>query len=213
MKQEELIKSCTNLLYKLCDLVKLHNTLNYYDINISSEYFFIPLLNKVFNCDLCNLNTEEKNAAAIDLYDTNGNIAIQVTSNSSASKIRTTLQKYRKKKLYEKYQRLVIIVIVPSHNYNANFSEDINGEFTFSKSDDIFTIDLLIKAISALDIENISDIKDYLEYQLDTMLDKTQVLSISQSFDYVKVSMIGYTFFIKQAVKGKVEILRQQNTT
>ena len=185
MKQEELIKSCTNLLYKLCDLVKLHNTLNYYDINISSEYFFIPLLNKVFNCDLCNLNTEEKNAAAIDLYDTNGNIAIQVTSNSSASKIRTTLQKYRKKKLYEKYQRLVIIVIVPSHNYNANFSEDINGEFTFSKSDDIFTIDLLIKAISALDIENISDIKEYLEYQLDTMFDKTQVLSISQSFEYI----------------------------
>ena len=99
MKQEELIKSCSDLLYKLCDIVQSRNTLNYYDINISCEYFFIPLLNQVFDCDLKNLNTEEKNAAAIDLYDTNGKIAVQVTSNSSAEKIRTTLKKYRKNKL------------------------------------------------------------------------------------------------------------------
>ena len=69
MKQEELIKACSDLLYKLCDLVEARNTLNYYDINISSEYFFIPLLNQLFDCDLKNLNIEEKNAAAIDLYD------------------------------------------------------------------------------------------------------------------------------------------------
>ena len=117
LKQEELIKACSDLLYKLCDLVESRGNLNYYDINISSEYFFIPLLNMVFDCELKNLNTEEKNAAAIDLYDTNGKIAIQVTSNSSANKIHTTLKKYRKNKLYEKYQRLVVVVIVRSHTY------------------------------------------------------------------------------------------------
>lgn len=60
MKQEELIKACSDLLYKLCHLVELHNSLNYYDVNISSEYFFIPLLNQLFDCDLKNLNVEEK---------------------------------------------------------------------------------------------------------------------------------------------------------
>lgn len=185
MKQEELIKSCSDLLYKLCDLVESRNTLNYYDINISSEYFFIPLLNQVFDCDLHNLNTEEKNAAAIDLYDTNGKIAIQVTSNSLADKIHNTLVKYRENKLYEKYKRLVVVVIVRSHTYKADFSNDIGGKFTFSKSDDIFTIKSLIKAISALSIEKIATIQEYLEYQLETLFDKTQVMSISQSFEYI----------------------------
>ena len=185
LKQEELIKACTELLLMLCDLVEARNSLNFYDINISSEYFFIPLLNMVFDCDLKNLNTEEKNAAAIDLYDTNGKIAVQVTSNSSADKIRTTLKKYRKNKLYEKYQRLVVVVIVRSHTYRADFTDDIDGKFAFSKSNDIFTINSLIKAISALSIEKIASIKEYLEYQLDTMLDETQVSTIEQSFNYI----------------------------
>lgn len=139
----------------------------------------------VFDCDLKNLNTEEKNAAAIDLYDTNGKIAVQVTSNSSADKIRTTLKKYRKNKLYEKYQRLVVVVIVRSHTYRSDFTDDIDGKFAFSKSNDIFAINSLIKAISALSIEKIASIKEYLEYQLDTMLDETQVSTIEQSFNYI----------------------------
>lgn len=185
MKQEELIKSCSDLLYKLCDLVESRNSLNYYDINISSEYFFIPLLNQVFDCNLQNLNTEEKNAAAIDLYDTNGKIAIQVTSNSSSDKIHNTLKKYRKNKLYEKYQRLIVIVIVRSHSYRADFNKDTEGKFTFSKSNDIITINSLIKVISSLDIEKIDSIQKYLEYQMDTLLDKTQVSTIEQNFSYI----------------------------
>lgn len=185
MKQEELTKACSELLNKLCDLVNSRNNLNYYDINISSEYFFIPLLNQVFDCDLKNLNTEQKNAAAIDLYDKNGKIAIQVTSDSSAGKIRDTLKKYRENKLYEKYQRLIVVVIVRSHTYKANFTKDIDGKFDFSKDRDIYTINSLIKTISALNIEKIANIKEYLEYQLDTMFDEEKVSTIEQSFDYI----------------------------
>lgn len=185
MKLEELIKVCSELLYKLCDLVESRNALNYYDINISSEYFFIPLFNQVFDCDLKNLNTEQKNAAAIDLYDKNGKMAVQVTSNSSAGKIRSTLEKYRNNKLYEKYQRMIVVVIVRSHAYKADFTKDIDGKFDFSKDRDIYTINSLIKAISALKIEKIANIKEYLEYQLDTMLDEEKVSTIEQSFNYI----------------------------
>ena len=185
MKQEELIKSCGELLYKLCDLVESRNSLNYYDINISSEYFFIPLLNFIFECDLRNLNTKEKNATAIDLYDTNGKIAIQVTSNSSADKIHKTLTKYCKNELYNKYKRLVVVVIVRSHSYRADFTKDTDGKFSFSKKDDIFTINSLIRAISAMDIEKIAYIQKYLEYQLNDLLDETQVFTIEQSFAYI----------------------------
>ena len=191
MKQEELTKACSDLLYKLCDLVESRNNLNYYDINISSESFFIPLLNTIFDCDLKNLNSEKKNATAIDLYDSNGKIAIQVTSNNSADKIHTTLKSYRKNKLYEKYERLIFVVIVRSHMYRADFTNDIDGEFSFSKGDDIYTINTLIKAISALNIEKIASIKSYLEYQLDTLFDESQVSSIEQCFDYISQNTNG----------------------
>lgn len=185
MKREELIKSCSYLLYKLCDLVESRNSLNYYDINISSEYFFIPLLNQVFDCDLHNMNATKNNAEAIDLYDVNGKVSVQVTSDSSAEKIRATLRKYRKKKLYEKYNRLIIMVITREHNYRADFDKDINGEFNFSKSKDIITIKSLVKIISDFNPEKITNIYEYLEYQLDTVFDKNQVEPISQAFDYI----------------------------
>ena len=43
LKQEELIKTCTELLLKLCDLVEARNSINFYDINISSEFFFLSI--------------------------------------------------------------------------------------------------------------------------------------------------------------------------
>ena len=185
MKREEYVRSCINLLNKLCDLVEMRNSLNYYDINISCEFFFIPLLNRIFDCDLHNINAEKKNAAANDLYDSNGKIAIQVTSDSSAKKIHKTVNKYRESGLYKKYNRLVIVVITKSHDYKADFTSDTNGEFRFSSKDDIFTINELINAISNLDITTIQDVYQYLEYQLGTVLDETQVLSIEKSFDYI----------------------------
>ena len=185
LKQEELVKSCTELLLKLCDLVDARNSLNYYDINISSENFFIPLLNQIFDCEFKNLNIEEKNAAAIDLYDFNGKIAVQVTSDSSAEKIRKTLKKYRENNLYKQYKRLIFVVIVRSHTYKADFTNEIDGKFTFSKNDDIYTINSLIKSIQALSIEKIANIKEYLEYQLEIMFDETQVMTIEQSFTYI----------------------------
>ncbi len=185
MKQEDLIKSCSILLYKLCDLVEMRNSLNFYDINISSEYFFIPLLNQIFDCDLYNINTGNRNSAAIDLADDNAKVSVQVTSDSSAAKIHNTLTIFREYELYKKYSRLIIIVINKNHTYRADFSKDIESKFEFSPKDDIIVIDSLIKIIQALSIEKIQTIQKYLEFSLDTMLDETQVLTIEQSFSYI----------------------------
>ncbi len=185
MKQEELIKSCSKYLYRLCDLIESMNCLNYYDINISSEYFFIPILNQLFDCELRNINAETKNATTIDLYDVKGKLAIQVTSDSSSKKIRDTLRKYCKNKFYEQYNRLVIVVITRSHKYRTDFTNDIGDKFIFSSKEDIYTIDSLIKRICALNIEKLSLIQTYLEYQLGIMLDSSKVMSISKSFEYI----------------------------
>ena len=198
MKQEELIKSCSILLYKLCDLVEMRNSLNFYDINISSEYFFIPLLNHIFDCELYNINTDNRNSAVIDLADDNSKLSVQVTSDSSAAKIHKTLKEFREHELYNKYSRLVIIVIKKKHTYKADFSKDIEEKFEFSSQNDIISIDYLLKKIQALSIDKIQTIQKYLEFSLDTMLDENQVQTIEQSFDFISQntnSILNESFF------------------
>ncbi len=107
-------------------------------------------------------------------------------------------------------------MIVRSHTYKADFSNDIGGKFTFSKSDDIFTIKSLIKAISALSIEKIATIQEYLEYQLETLFDKTQVMSISQSFEYISQNtnnILNESFFEIDSETFIADFQKKMNTS
>lgn len=185
MKQEELIKNCSALLFKLCDEVKRLNSLNYYDINISSEYFFIPLLNCLFESDFTNKNTEKKNAASIDLYDSKNRIAVQVTSDCSAEKIHNTIKKYREAKQYLKFDRLIFVVIVKEKQYRADFSNDTQGLFPFEKDRDIYTIEKIINLIQSQPLEKLSRIHEYLQFQLGTALDNHHIWSPERAFNEI----------------------------
>ncbi len=192
MQSEKQIKRCSELLYKLCDDVQRLNSLNYYDIDISSEGFFIHLLNIIFNWNLKNENFTAKNVAAIDLADKENRIAIQVTSNDSAAKIRKTLKCYREKKLYEQYDRLIIIVIKKRKQYTAEFDSAVQDQFDFDKGKDIFTIDKLIQKIQDLGYLKIAEICEYLEFQLGTVMDRDHVWTIEAAFHEISKNTDGY---------------------
>lgn len=192
MQLEQQIKRCSELFYKLCDDVQRLNSLNYYDINISSENFFIHLLNIIFDWNLKNENFTEKNTAAIDLADKDNRIAIQVTSDDSAKKIRKTLIVYRDKELYKQYDRLIIIVIKKRKSYTANFDSAINGRFNFDKKHNIFTIDELIQKIQDLGYQKVAKICEYLEFQLGTVMDRNRVWTIASAFQEISENTNGY---------------------
>ena len=192
MQSEKQIKRCSELLYKLCDDVQRLNSLNYYDSNISSEGFFIHLLNIIFNWNLKNENFTAKNVPAIDLADKENRIAIQVTSNDSSAKIRKTLKCYREKKLYEQYDRLIIIVIKKRKQYTAEFDSAVQDQFDFDKGKDIFTIDKLIQKIQDLGYLKIAEICEYLEFQLGTVMDRDHVWTIEAAFHEISKNTDGY---------------------
>ena len=181
MKEQDVMNDCSRLLYKLCDEVERANSLNFYDINISSEYLFLELLNTIFGWNLENTNNEKKNTAAIDLYDDESKICVQITSDDTAKKIHLTLQKYRDLKLYKRYERIVFIVINKNKRYTADFDSDTNGLFTFSKND-IYDIDALLNEIRKLDLKTKTIVRDFLIFELDTILDKRCLIS---SKDYL----------------------------
>lgn len=183
MNREEYLKECSEHILRLTRKVEMLNSLNYYDINISSEYFFMRLLNIVFGYNLKNINGEKSNFTAIDLYDTSNRIAVQVTSDTSSRKIKETIDKFVKNELYTNYDRLVFLVITNDKTYEADF--DTKSKFVFDKSSDIITCKKLIKEIGKLNLDKIKEVYDYLVFELGTILDENCVWSIDVASKYI----------------------------
>lgn len=111
MNRKIYLKSISESLALLKHEVELSNTINLYDINISSEDFYCGLLNLIYGYELKNANHLEKNAPAIDLIDRKNRIAVQVTSDNRSTKIKHTIEEFNKNKEYQSYDRLIIMIL------------------------------------------------------------------------------------------------------
>ena len=187
MKNEVYLKNVAESLALLSKQVELLNTVNLYDINIIAEDFFAKLLNLIFDYKLKNINVIEKNAPAIDLIDEENKISIQVTSDNSNTKIKHTINEYIDKKAYEKFDRLIILILTTKKNYSKPF--DTNNLFTFNKESDILDVKNLIKFIRGLEIKKIKEINDFLGRELCDQIylaKKTQANEIDTIIDLIE---------------------------
>lgn len=189
MNKEEYLKKSIAYIETLVNRVHLLNSLNYYDINISSENFFSGLLGLVYGWNLKNLNNEELNAVSIDLYDDVRRVAVQVTSDNSSAKIHNTIKKFIENDLYVKYDRLLVMVIDYKDRYTAQFKTE--DKFDFNKDSDIITIKKLIKDISKLDTSQVKKVLEYLEFEVGTILAEENVWNIQQAFETIETATNG----------------------
>lgn len=144
----------------LSQQVALHNSINLYDINIISETFYADLLNIIKGWKLSNANSVEKNAPGVDLVDDLNKIAVQVTSDSSSDKIKHTIEEFISKRLYEKYNHLIVLILTKKKKYTAKFES--KGLFQFDKSQDIWDIYDLINEINTLKTGEVKRVNDFL---------------------------------------------------
>ena len=135
MNKEVHLKNVAESLALLSREVSILNAVNLYDINIVAEDCFPGLLNLIYGYELKNVNYLEKNAPAIDLADHKNRIAVQVTSDNSSTKIKHTIEEFNKRKAYQSYDRLVVLILTQKKKYSSNF--DTQGMFTFEKTRDI----------------------------------------------------------------------------
>ncbi|WNM59707.1 SMEK domain-containing protein [Candidatus Nitrospira allomarina] len=144
--------------------VSVSNGMNFTDINIHSENFYRNLLNLAFGYSLININIIEQNSTAIDLGDQANRIAIQVTSTSTLDKTKNTVDKFIKKKLYEKYDRLVILNIVKKKDHKV---PNIGNKFyNLDTKNDIWDIGILAKMFNNLGTPKLEKINDFLNSEL-----------------------------------------------
>lgn len=130
-KQFEYIKQ--QLIY-IKSKVALDNQLGLYDINKLGEDLFLHILNDVYDWNLENANNLQENFPAIDLIDNSKKIVIQITSTTSAKKLRDTIEKLEKINEYSSYKLKMFYI-----NEKPNFTTT-KAEFG---SKNIFDEDLL----------------------------------------------------------------------
>ena len=164
MNLQDYIKSIIASLSWLSTQVEFHNKLNLTDINVHAENFYRDLLNLSLNASFININSIDQNAAAIDLGDQNSRTAIQVTSTSALAKTKKTVNKFIEKKLYEQYDKLIILNISKKTNHTVTEVGDEN--FKFDTKKDIWDIGDLIKKINNLKLHEVEAVKKFLDQHL-----------------------------------------------
>lgn len=163
MNIEILKKTIIRYLSVLSYYVENLDSIHYFDINTTAEDFFKELLNIIYSAKYENINIVEMNACAIDLGDKENRIAIQVTSDKTSQKIKYTIKKFLEKKLYNQYDKLLILVITDKQeSYTSVF--DTKGKFNFSNKDIIDHKDIS-KEINKADEKKLEQILQYLESQ------------------------------------------------
>ena len=164
MNRELYLKNIADSLALLSSQVSVRNAINLYDINIVAESFYSELLNLIEGFNLKNVNTIKKNAPGIDLADEGNRVSIQVTSDNTSDKIKHTIEEFLLNKSYEKYDRLIILILTNKKKYTTVFETD--GKFDFDKNKDIWDVKDLIKRVEALSTDKLKTINEFLQREL-----------------------------------------------
>ena len=189
LNRETYLKSIIESITRLCVQISGCNDVSLYDVNIIAESFYARLLNLVEGLNLVNANTIEKNAQGIDLFDEENRISIQVTSDNSSSKIKHSIEEFIDGKLYERFDRLVILILGNQRKKDYRTGFDTQGKFVFDKNTDIWDSSDLFQKINALSTEKLAQINEYLCIEFDNKygeFQKTEANEIETIIDLIE---------------------------
>ncbi len=187
LNREYYLKNIADCLNNLRCEVTVRNTINLYDINIVSETFYAGFLNIVEGWKLINANCTNKNAPGVDLIDETNRISIQVTSDNSSDKIKHTIEKFISSHLYEKYDRLIVLVLTGKRRYTTQF--DDRGLFRFDKDRDIWDTADLISKVNVLDTEQLEKVNDFVDREFTQkyrIVQKTEASEVETIMDLIE---------------------------
>ncbi len=167
MTRQELLQRSSYLLGRFAYEVKVANAMGHFDINTLAEDFLIPVFKIVFNCpNLQNQNRIQMNFPAVDLGCKTSRISIQITSDSSSSKVCKTLEKFKSHNLSDDFDILYVYVI--TERQNSYTSEKLAEAayklpFKFDASTNILDFRGLAKMLNELTTEQLECINAHLE--------------------------------------------------
>jgi hypothetical protein len=163
------ISSIAEQLVSLSRYVTTINQAGFYDINKGAEGFFCQLLNMIYGLQLRNMNEIQTNYPAIDLGDQVNKVCVQVTSESSASKLSATLKKFDEKNLSNNFSHLIFFVISDKSLPIPKSLAGVNVE--------ILNVGSLIAFLStSSDLKKLSEVDYFLRQNLKSSVAPTSTL-------------------------------------
>lgn len=167
MTRQELLQQAITLLGRFVHEVKVANSIGLFDINTIAEDFLVPVFKIAFDCpNLCNQNRIRMNFPAVDLGCKTSRTSIQITSDSSSSKVCETLEKFESHNLSTDFDRLFVYVITERQNsYSSQkLTEAANKlPIKFDTSTDILDYRDFAKKLGELTNEQLEIINGHLE--------------------------------------------------
>ena len=161
-KYQKLEKIITNLSV-LRFIVHSKVKLGHYDINKHLENFYGNILNLILNIKLEPTNTKIKNYPAIDLYDNNSRVCVQVTSQKTICKIRKTINLFEKSNMNVDFDTLYILNILSKSTHSATIH---SSKITFEMDKHIIDVDDLIDLIESTENSVLESICSYVESEI-----------------------------------------------
>ena len=144
-------------------IVKSKVNVGLYDINKQLEEFYGRVLSIVFDAKFVSTNGDVTNFPAIDLHDISKKISIQVTSQRTLEKVKSTIEKFDKNKMGLKYNRLIIFNILSKTDHTTIVS---SSSIAFSMENDIIDVDDLIQKIEKLPADKLKEAYTYIESEI-----------------------------------------------
>src|SRR5262249_482039 len=147
---------------------KAENLTGLFSKNRLTEDLLLPVFRIAFNAPaLGNLNKTKTNFPDIDLGDEQRRLAIQVTTERAADKIRQTLTNFVGHDLPKHYDRLVFFILTPDKPRYASKQKNqwqtvVEGKLSFDPTIDVVAINSLFKLIEGLSHGNIFSVEQIL---------------------------------------------------
>ncbi|UCH95259.1 MAG: toll/interleukin-1 receptor domain-containing protein [Candidatus Aminicenantes bacterium] len=180
MERQEDFQRIKRLISRWITEIRLHNAVDFYDINRVSEDIARQLLNKIYNYNMSNLNDDEqRNYPGIDLGDKKNKISFQITSRSDAIKIKDCLQKFKEKGA-EKYSNGIRFLILSDKKpkFNKTQKKALKEIYpNFNPEEHILTIVDLVQEILRLydnHPDRFQETKSFLEKEFDDWIDNKE---------------------------------------
>jgi hypothetical protein len=167
MTRQELLQRSSTLLGRFAHEVKVANAMGLFDINTVAEDFLIPIFAIAFNCPtLRNQNRIQMNFPAVDLGCETSRTSIQITSDSSSSKVCETLEKFESHGLGSDFDSLYVYVITERQKsyISKKLTEAINKlSIKFDTLTNILDFRDLSEKLGELTNEQLERINEHLE--------------------------------------------------
>jgi len=166
MKPLQSQQRINSLLSLFVTQVKGATALGQYDINHIAETILIPLFREVWGYKkLKNLNAEQANFPSVDLGDNEARVAIQVTSAPDSEKVKETLRKFVRHKLYYQFDRVIIYILTEKQaSYSGSgYDEILDGHLEFDKEQDICDYRDILRTVDTMQLGQLQRVEAILE--------------------------------------------------